>query len=287
MIVQNKGKDLHKIAKSKLVDTNYFVSKKRDGWYTQIYYQDGEVRFFTSGKKEYYIIELAEFIKRHFENDFIIECEFNYDCEGLLGDRGKSAVLTTYQTDWAKGILTEGDQRKDKFRVLDALHLDGWDFVNRTNWVTQHFSLFMDWFYVEEQMLVEDIAMGEAFARRWYEEGYEGAMLKDPDHVYQPGKRVNNIIKLKPRPTADLKCIGWEYGKEGLQWENSVGCLVLQDSEGRICKPGSGLDAWERDPALFDERFLNKIIEIEYERIDQTYVQPIYKRIREDKEVSD
>lgn len=286
MIKQNKGKDLHKVAKSKLVDGPYFISKKHDGHYVQIYFTDGIVSFFTSGGNEFYLDELAEFIKRHFEKDFMIECEYNYDCEGFLGDRGKSAILTTYRTQYQHGNYVAGDPKKDIFRILDAPHLSG-TFTNRHLWIYRNFKLLIGWFDVPVQMEVPDLDTANTIAKAWFDKGYEGGMLKSPDHIYQPGKRTNDIIKLKPRPTADLLCIGWDYGKEGLQWEHGIGSLKLQDSEGRICNPGSGLDAWERDPELFDQRFKGKIIEIEYERIDQTYVQPIYKRIRDDKNESD
>ena len=143
MIKQNKGKDLHKVPKSKLIDGPYILSKKYDGHYVQIKY-DGQhkVQFWTSGGKEFYIAQMAYDIIRSGTPAFHIECEYNYDCEGKLGDRGKSAVTTTYRTMFEKGHNVQGDPHKDIFRVLDLLHLPEHSFEDR---LTELRALFGNW----------------------------------------------------------------------------------------------------------------------------------------------
>jgi len=274
---QNKGKDIHKIPSSKLdTEAIYCISKKLDGHYTQIIYDGVDVKFYTSGNKEFYLEDVANDIKRTISEPFHIECEFIYGCDGKLGSRGKSAILTTFRTNFNKGIKTLGGI-KSQFRVLDRLDLPDCDFKHRasrlpiTNWL------------IPVEQIAGSLDDGKKLALKWVKGGYEGAMLKDRYHLYQEGKRTNDIIKIKPRLTADLKCIGYKEGTG--KYEGMIGSLLLCDSIGREVLVGSGLDdnLRNKDP----EDFLGRVIEIEYERIDNTYIQPIFKCIRYDKDIID
>jgi DNA ligase-1 len=109
--------------------------------------------------------------------------------------------------------------------------------------------------------------------------GWEGMYLKHKTHTQRAGKRVNDAIKLKFRATADLLCVDMEPG-EG-KYEGMIGSLILRDSEGRLVSVGSGLNDIDRQRP--DMYFINKVIEIEYEQIIDTYIQPTFVRIREDK----
>ena len=277
MIKQNKGKDLHKVPKSRLVDGPYYVSKKFDGHYVQIQYKDGQVKMWTSGGKEFYLENLAIYIEENFTEDFHIECEFNYGCLGKLGDRGKSAKLTTYRTNLSKGIVTKGDSYKDLFTILDLLDVR-YNFEKRLNNIVDMF-YGDDWFRIPIHTRVYKLSTAQVLAESYIREGYEGAMLKAPGHVYQSGKRTNDIIKIKHRLTADLLCIGWKMGTG--KYEGMIGALELRDSEGRTVWAGSGLN--DTDRAMDGNYYKGKVIEIEYERIDETYIQPIIKQIRLDK----
>ena len=281
MVKQNKGKDLHKVPQSKLSQGPYYVSKKYDGHYVQVEYYMGEVTMTTSGGKKFYIKGLGDYIKANYTEDFHIECEFNYNCDGLLGDRGKSAILTTYRTNHTNGVRTNGDKHKDIFRVLDLIGTDS-HFSTRIKVLEGLFGL-SEWFTVPTQILVENLETAQNLAKEYVKMGYEGAMLKTPKHVYAPGKRVNSIIKIKPRLTADLLCVGVTDGTG--KYENMIGSLVLRDSKGRIVKAGSGLS--DEDRNQWSTWFVGIVYEIEYERIDDTYIQPIIKHRREDKTADD
>ena len=280
-VKQNKGKDLHKVPKSKLSDGPYYISKKYDGHYIQIQYSKGEVTMWTSGGKEFYLDSLGNYIKEKFSEDFHIECEYNYNCEGFLGDRGKSAILTRYRTRFEKGMLVVGHPKKDIFRVLDIV--DSKDrFDERLNKIVDLF-LGLEWFMIPTQIIVPSLLACELIAKRWVSEGYEGGMLKAPNHIYQPGKRVNNIIKIKPRLTADLLCVAWKDGTG--KYANMIGALLLEDSKGRKTWAGSGLSDYQRE--MDPEYFVGQVVEIQYERIDDTYIQPIIKEIRNDKQADE
>ncbi len=276
MILQCKGKDLDKVPVSKLED-RYYASIKYDGHYVQIHYDRGNVRFFTSGGKEFYHdLAAAELAKYHLNDKFILEAEFIADTDGKLGSRGKAAKLTTYRTNFEKGLPNSG-MENDKFMVFDI--------ITPTMPFSERLKALRNLGTVKYLKPVEylgplQLSTLKETAKTLANEGYEGIYLKSPNHLYLPGKRVNNAIKLKARPTADIICIDVEWG-EG-KYTGMIGSLILQDSEMRIVKVGSGLSDFER--ARKPEDFIGHIIEIEYEQILDTYTQPVYKCIRTDKE---
>lgn len=50
---------------------------------------------------------------------------------------------------------------------------------------------------------------------KWVEEGFEGAVITDPDKPYKPGSRCNNLIKIKKYKSEDFPVIGYKLGARG------------------------------------------------------------------------
>ena len=111
-------------------------------------------------------------------------------------------------------------------------------------------------------------------------DGYEGLMLKDPDWFWKDTKSRNiECAKYKKRPTVDLLCVGVTDGTG--KYEDMIGALVLQDSKRRQVQVGSGLN--DDDRSKHDEFFIDRVIEIEYEQLMDTYIQPTFITVRMDK----
>ena len=285
MIKQCKGKDLNKVPASKLED-KFMGAIKYDGHYTQIHKIGNKIRFFTSGGKEFYIKHIADELLNLFNTDidFILEAEYIADTTGKLGNRGKAAKLTTYRTNFSKGIPNHCEEGKDIFKVFDCLECSGRynidtlaPFKDRLNTLKQlnlgkHLQIV-------DYTVPKNLSALQELAQSLVNQGYEGMYLKSPDHIYYPGKRVNDAIKLKLRPTVDLLCLDIEEG-EG-KYEGLIGSLVLQDRKGRIVKVGSGLTDIDRNQSK--DYYVGKVIEVEYEQILDTYIQPTFIGIREDK----
>lgn len=264
----------------------YLVSTKYDGNQIFIVKKDNTVRYFTSDWKEFNIPHLSDQLLSN-ESDFILIGEFMYGCEGKLGDRGKSAVITTWRTNFAKGKENMYDATKVNIRVFDCLLFD-------------NNGLFCDNYKAEYRLVIasllslpENIKVVSRFlmsgaeakvkAKRLVAQGWEGVMCIDPHSAYSFNKRVNYAVKLKYRKTADLLCIDYIDG-EG-KYHNMIGSLILKDKAGRIVAVGSGLDDASRQKDI--SYYLNKVIEIEYEQIIDTYIQPTFIQVREDKQAKD
>lgn len=283
-----KGKAFDKLPAKTLAtfdETKYLVSKKYDGNQIFIVKEGSDVRFFTSDWKEFANSVIAEQLKDYI-SDFTLVGEFMHDCEGKLGDRIKSAILTTYRTNFNKCIANNiEDEAKANIMIFDIIaeYLITKAYIARV----KHLETLLSILDSKQLTKVSFSSMygkyATGYAKHLVNEGYEGCMLVEPSSFYHIGKRVNHSIKLKHRKTADLLCIDCESG-EG-KYQGMIGSLILQDSKGRIVRVGSGLNDSDRAKNL--ETFLDKVIEIEYEQIIDTYIQPTYLGIRLDKTTKD
>ncbi len=283
MIKQTKAKSLHLVPASKLItDDGWFGSIKRDGHYVQVTKKDDAVTFCTSGGKLFFLPCLADKICEEFpQADFTVEGEYNYDCLGKLGDRSSSARLTTYRTDALKGKVTN-DSDLDHIILTDILELKenarddvtaNTPFYNRLHFFPRFSDIFR-----EQANIQGTLEAHNAHASRLARLGWEGLYLKHRNHTLQAGKRVNNAIKIKKRPTVDLLCVGVEAGKG--KYTGKIGSLVLKDQSGRIvnCSPGD-----DDNRSLPEDYWVGKVVEIEYEQVLDTYIQPTFVQVRLDK----
>lgn len=280
MIKQCKGKDLDNIPHSKLVEDGWILSTKYDGNYIQIQKVGDVVKFFTSGEKEFYIPEIAnELIRLNPDNSFTIECEYIGTSEGKLGDRTKACKLTTYRTNFEKSLPTRFDT-KERFKAFDII-VPNIKFIDRLQLLLSlNLGNFID---VVEFSPIYKLTYTIGRARELANNGFEGAYIKHINHIYEPGKRVNTAAKLKYRKSADLLCIDIIEGTG--KYQGLIGSLVLQDSKGRIVAVGSGLDDLLRYKNK--DYFIGQVIEVEYEQIIDTYIQPTFICIRRDKTSKD
>ena len=295
MLIAQKGKALDKLPKKETesFDTDIFsVSTKYDGNQIFIVKRNNRVTWFTSDWKQFDIPGLGTELL-HNKSEFILVAEFMYKCEGKLGDRKNSAILTTLRTCWNKAIANPILFKEElcNIKVFDCIpYIDyelfsllNYDLVQENRLEAASLLFFPAQISKTKSKLMTG-AEAKLYSKKLVNDGWEGVMCIDPKSKYQSGKRVNYSVKLKYRKTADLLCIDILAG-EG-KYENSIGALVLQDSEGRLVSVGSGLNDSDRKPDLADY-YLGKIIEIEYEQIMDTYIQPVYVQVRLDKQKAD
>ena len=120
----------------------------------------------------------------------------------------------------------------------------------------------------------------------------EGCVLKDKNAVWKNGTN-KHFVKMKIECTSELKVVGFEYGAKGTKYEEMLGSLVVESSDGKIkFNVGSGFtDELRENPS----QFLDKVIEVRYNDIVQNKDEPDFYalylprfiRIREDKTEAD
>lgn len=95
---------------------------------------------------------------------------------------------------------------------------------------------------------------------RWIELGGEGAVCKDPEARYFPGKRTRQWLKLKHEETVDCEVIGFKKGKgQSNQHKNAAVLLrTLDTGTETSCGLGRNTDDATANP----ERWLGQIVEV-------------------------
>ena len=121
------------------------------------------------------------------------------------------------------------------------------------------------------------------------DKGGEGIILRDPDAVYQCGKRTNALLKYKKVQTMDLRIVGWNEGNG--KYIGAIGSFICQTDDGKYQVNVSGMpdDMHYSDP----DKWMNKIIEVAYFDVSQSKNNsykslrfPRLKRIRDDKDTT-
>lgn len=264
MIPQCKGKDfknLPKTLKYPLDTEDWSYSTKYDGHYVQIHKIDTSVTFYTSNGKPFKLDNIANFLVANNTHDFVLECEYIADTDGKLGSR-TSCSTATFRANYSKSIPTNSNHTFMVFNIL----------VGATPVLPPQLKL-VEW----SSLCTLQCAI--SLASSMSADGWEGLMVKHTSHINYPGKRVNTVVKLKDRLTADLLCVGINPG-EG-EYSGGIGSLVLVDELGTEVSVSSGLSMQQR----FEQpsTYVGKTIEIQYEQILDTYIQPVFLHVREDK----
>ena len=120
----------------------------------------------------------------------------------------------------------------------------------------------------------------------------EGCVLKDKNAVWKNGTN-KHFVKMKIECTSELKVVGFEYGAKGTKYEEMLGSLIVESSDGKVkFNVGSGFtDELRENP----NQFLDKVIEVRYNDVVQNKDEPDFYalylprfiRIREDKTEAD
>ena len=262
----NKLKQAH--AKGKLLKKQLtfplMASIKFDGHYSTVIKREGKVRFISSGGHEYTNNQPTVFDDAM---PGVYLCE-RIATDGKLGDRRRCSLVGTRGRQVALNhtykihdYLTPGGYEKGK--SLSSFDRRYQNLLGNMNY--SHAVVRNQWVHNEEEL--------EAYLKEVTDQGYEGIMLKQPDWVWKrTTSRTPPLTKYKRRPTADLLVVGYEEG-EG-KYEGMIGALICIDFKGREVSVGSGMSDWDREQD--ESYFYGKVVEVFYEQIMNTYIQPTF-----------
>lgn len=265
-------------AKDKCIDSikyPVYAGIKYDGNYTNIVVSNGSPKFYTSGGHEYTVRDSHPFTN---VPDGVYLAE-RIGGDGKLGARRLANLRGSKPIQYSIGHT---------FKVFDYLTLD--EFNNdKAHHAYKLRNVIYSRIFCDEQEsigkeeLIDSREELEVYMNKVVSQGYEGLVLKQPNMLWRNSKsRKTDFAKYKRRPTADLLCIE-EIEGEG-KYAGLIGSIMVKDSHGRTFSVGSGLD--DNDRNSFGA-FVNRVVEIEYEQIMDTYIQPVFLHIREDKTVED
>ncbi len=235
--------------------------------------------------------------------DAVYEGEVHYTVSTFKG-----LVLDgeVYTKDWnlsmsivKRSTQTHPDQDKLHYHVWDCLTPAEWK-AGKTS-VSNHvrkgrLSFLSDCTFVElvKGHLVHNQKDLENAYQEFLTQGYEGAILKDTEGIYECGRRSPYWLKIKPWSDADLTVVG-SYPGEGKHVGRIGGLVLAGSAEWRgqsyqiRTEVGTGFTDEEREyfqNLSSNNELLGKIVEIKFQDItvEGACRFPVYSRLREDKE---
>lgn len=220
------AKQANKVTNPKIFDKEWLISRKLDGLKALFYYKDGEIHTSSRGGEAYdpatthlrTYQPLIDFFKANptiiLDGELFVrgktlqqisgaarmeknavDCDWLqywiYDCydtanpDIIAKERYKFLIKELNHKFGIFVYLTiDDDSIKDPIRILGHESTSGWD--------------NMKWLH-----------------DKWVAEGFEGAVITDPEKPYKPGSRCNNLIKIKQYKSEDFKVIGYKLGLRG------------------------------------------------------------------------
>lgn len=274
--------------KEKKVPDEYVIDIKLDGYRGLAFAYPDRTEFRTRNGKE---LEGYDLILEDIEQKLPIG--YVYDGE-IMAPSGQF-------NDVQKMAFKKAKSKEGIFHIFDMVPISEWESNNFTEELLVRRERLKNTMENCESELIKMMPMYGPFKKSpesWekvlklydkaLDEGHEGLMMKDTKAKYKMGKSYN-IMKIKPYETIDLRVVGVEEGKEGSQFEGSLGALVVE-YKGNTVRVGSGYshelraELWASKEAQTD-----RIIEIEYKGETtnksgkHSLREPRFKRFRNDK----
>lgn len=272
-IPQCKGTDsdtIHNLQRAWNEGARWYASTKYDGQYAQIHIKNGECLFYTSSGKPYTNEILSKILLNTFKHNMILEAEYLGTGDGKMGGRAAAAVVTTARTAYAKGI---GYGASHSLRIFDIIEnqtfADRLDALDDMRSVLQAKNELIKVVDYNEVMCLNDVYDMLNYKLK---DGWEGLYVKSVWHNQLAGKRVKLALKFKAKQTATLTIIDIDEGTG--KYEGKIGAFICEDEGGMRVNVGSGLTDSIRN--LEYKYVIGKKIRINYERIDTTYIFPIF-----------
>lgn len=268
---------------------NFFISRKIDGGRALFFYKDGEIHTSSRGGGNYDYPtshirnnqKLIDYFKLH--PDLVLDGElyvFGYSLQRLSGcmrlEDGELPFKLQY---YVYDIVDLNKPFKERYKIIQQLKNDlnlGFD-PNKS--------------FKDDELMIQILPQVEVkndkteiwkLHDQYVAEGWEGAVLRDPDSSYKPGSR--SMIKLKRREDSEFTTIGYELGLRGV--EDLVFKMKTDDGKEFLAKP---VGSREVKDSLFAD--INNIIGKKatctyfYLSDDGVPLQPVWKSVRLDKDI--
>ena len=264
------AKQADKVTNQKIYDKTWYASRKIDGVRMLLYCKDGKVHTASRGGEHY------DYSTTHItEHSLIIKLFKKFPqlvLDGELYKHGKSLQQISgaarmeknaYDMDWLQYYIYDiveptltFKERLEWLKIIkNDLNLKEFD-PNRE---------FLDG-ELQVQMVPHQPVKGwdniKALHDKFVSEGWEGCVIRDPDKVYRPNGRTNDMIKIKEYLTSEFLVTGYEFGLRGV--EDMVFILQTEDGIQFKGKPFGDLSQKQWYIDNFEKECLGKYAMVKY-----------------------
>lgn len=272
-------KHVHKIA-----DREFHLTEKLDGVRCIIFNDSDGLKAFKRSGKEYDGLPevFAEMVNLP---------KGVYDGEILSVEASNMKDRETLQSTMKK-VGSKGEQFDLIFNIFDYLTLEDWENPKDT-YITRRLAL--DNLKESEHIKIvrplyfgTDINVIPELLSEYEALGKEGLMLNISNCTYEK-KRTYNVLKIKTMQSYDGRILGFNKGKKGTKYENSLGSLIVSYKDGNTVNVPSMDSEIRQDMWDNQEKYMHKIVEVQYFRESKnakggkSVSFPVFKMMREDK----
>ena len=235
---------------------------KYDGFRMLIHKKKNEIILFTRSLENVtkQFPEVVDYVKKHVKGDSLI-----LDSEAVGFDK-KTKKYTDFQA-ISQRIRRKYDidQLKEKLpielNIFDILYYDGKSlldepFEKRAQLIRKIVKNIPYKIIASKQIITGNEKKAIEFYKKALKDNQEGVMMKNLNSPYRPGRRVGNMVKMKPEERdLDLVITGAEYGTGKRSGWLSSFILSCKGSNGylRVGKVGTGIKEKSEEGISFDE----------------------------------
>lgn len=245
------------------------IEFKYDGFRMLIHKKKDEILVFTRSLENVtkQFPEVVEYIKKYVKGEtFILDCE-------AVGYDKKTKEYRPFQ-DISQRIRRKYDidklqkQLPIELNLFDILYYNGKSvlddaFEKRTKLLRKIVTNHPYKIITSKQLITGDEKKAEEFYKKALKANQEGIMMKNMKSPYRPGRRVGNMVKMKPEERdLDLVITGAEYGTgKRSGWMSSFILSCQGKNKGEyleIGKMGTGIKEKAEEGISFDQ--LTKLV---------------------------
>lgn len=280
------AKQADKVTNKKIFDKEWYASRKIDGVRCLMYFKDGVIHTASRGGENYdlsttHITQHPSMIKLFQDNpELILDGELYKHGKSLQQISGAARMKkNAYDMDWLEyyiyDIADVTKPFKERFIILKSLKdILGVDFEPNKEYSEGE---------LQVQIVPQIKCTGWNTLKKLHDEyvaeGWEGIVIRDPEKVYRPDGRTNDMIKIKQYRDSEFKITGIS---EGLRDEDMCFTLVTDDDIPFKAKPMGNREIKEQYRKDLNI-LIGKMATVKYFYLsdDGTPLQPVLKAIRD------
>lgn len=267
------AKQSEKVTNTKIFNNEWMVSRKLDGVKALFYYKNGEILTASRGGENYNVATthirtykpLVEFFKEY--PNVILDGELFVRGKSLQQISGAARMeKNAYDCDWLQYWIYDcyvinGPEIPAKDRQTFLI-----DVLNKKYGIFVYNTTDLDDLTDCIRLLHQDVVSGWDnmidYHNQFVKEGFEGAVIKDPNKPYKPGSRGNQLIKIKKYKSEDFKVIDYELGLRGS--EDMTFICELEDGRTFKAMPVGNREVKEEYVENFDSKYRGHKAECTY-----------------------
>lgn len=236
------AKQADKVTNQKIYEKDWYASRKIDGVRCLMYFKEGAVHTASRGGEHYdysttHITQHPLFVKL-FEQypDLILDGELYCHGKSLQQISGAARMeKNAYDMDWLQyyiyDIVSTTLTFKERLEILKEIKkILNVDFEPEKVFEKGELQV-----QIVPHVLVKGWDNMKKLHDEYVSEGWEGVVIRDPDKVYRPNGRTNDMIKIKSYLSSEFLVTGYELGLRGS--EDMVFLLVTEDGKPFKGKP--------------------------------------------------